>query len=358
MFTCENPPSDIKYDWKDVSLEAVISLEAISMISADVGYVGGRSNASIMKVSTQLGNGNFGDTLIYQPENGWFYQEYELEDTSNIKPILYNTNDGGNSWKPITTPFKLGITDMQFITKDVGYVVTEKEGVYKTSDGGQTWTKLLGNIMHYYYGLTSTNPFHAVSFIDEKKGFVYGDESTGNVLFSTSDGGKSWNCISYNYPSGITGKYLTLFTDLEKLMFFSSSDTGYVVDNSVLFKTSDMGKNWDIIHNLESENASKVFFINPSTGYIIDLHLVTKDGGKTWSSNNDIDFYGDNIILLEEKEFFYLSNGSILKKNIGHSESQLMTLEKDNFIKKLVFPSNNVGYAIGKESTILKYERK
>lgn len=143
---------------------------------------------------------------------------------------------------------------MQFITEDVGYVATENEGFYKSSDSGSCWTQLIENNVFYYNGITYGDPFSSVCFINEAKGFVYGDRFHPDILFSSRDGGNSWKCMSIEYPPGIDGKHPMLFIDLEKLIFFNDCDAGYAVNNFILYKTTDLGENWKPIHDIGSND--------------------------------------------------------------------------------------------------------
>lgn len=355
LFSCERTPTSIDYDWKDVSLENNLEIASIHMLDDETGYVAGDANSGIINSSSHQ-SFPFGDTLIYEAGNGLFYNIIEIEDGKFPEPVLYKTTNGGESWQAIETPFKTGVMDMQFINENIGYITAYDDGVYKTIDGGQNWIKLLENIMHTIHGDNYTNPFTYVCFIDENKGFLYSDDINGTALFSTRDGGQSWKCISIEYAPNMVGKHPTLFTRLEKLIFFNNSDTGYAVDNSELYKTTDMGETWELIHDLGSNDPSTVYFTSSQTGYLTALQLVTIDGGITWS-HDDFKLHGNNLVLIDEKEFYYTDYERIIKKYVGERERHFMTMETDTYIYDLFFPSEKVGYAIGAESTILKHVR-
>ncbi len=246
LISCEKQESPT-YEWKDISLHRNVGLKSICMLNDQVGYVGG---ASFIKIKKKIfHSAGFGDTLIYAPDNGWFYHEYEFGPDQDPNPVLYKTSNGGLSWQEIETPFVISIRDMQFINENVGYVISEGEGVYKTTDGGKTWTKILGDCIHYYSG-SNADAFNNLCFIDENNGFVYEGPVMNSIdlLFSTHDGGESWKCLSIEYPGGITGTYPTLFNDLNKVICFNSSDTAYIInEKSELYRTNDLGEHWEKI---------------------------------------------------------------------------------------------------------------
>jgi photosystem II stability/assembly factor-like uncharacterized protein len=97
--------------------------------------------------------------------------------------VLYRSNDGGQSW------FQ---TSAAHIQADNTYVVdpshawatdTQSGQLSSTSDGGNHWF------------LTSTTAYHlnALSFIDDQNGWGV----TSSQLLQTTDGGKTWQQISY-----------------------------------------------------------------------------------------------------------------------------------------------------------------
>lgn len=355
-FSCKKPNSSDNYNWKDISINRSIALKTLYMVDDDVGFVGGSSNIEIINIINHLGNGTFGDTLVYYPDNDDFYREYEFNNNGIDEPILYKTIDGGISWQEILTPFKIGIKDMQFLTGNVGYVATEGEGVYKTTDGGKSWIKVIENIIHYYDGNVYINPFNSICFVDVNTGFVYDNTQNSNVLFSTCDGGSSWRCISISYPPNLSGSYPSLFDELNNVMFFNNTDTGYVVNGSELYKTVDLGINWEKIYVSKSSNKLNVFFVTPQIGYIPDYKLYTKDGGITWQTDNSL-IPAENMFIIEQNEFYYVSNGEIVKKVANDPKTYYMTKEIDKPVYELFFPSVNVGYAIGVSSLVLKYNR-
>ncbi len=357
LFSCEKTPSSYNYEWKDISLYKNLALKTIYFLDNEIGYIGGASNIRIAQTINHFALGGFGDTLIYLPNNKLFYSEYIFEEDQVFSPVLYKTSNGGLNWHGINTPFKIGISNMQFIDENVGYVATIGEGVYKTTDGGISWDKLLENTIHYYNGLVISDPFNSVCFVDKNKGFVFGTNNNYGILFSTINGGQTWECLSIKYPQNIHGQYPTLFNDLNKVTFFNSSDTGYIVNNHDLYKTPDFGKNWEKIYSSESIRDQTVYFTSPQIGYLTYINLNTEDGGKTWFLNN-FGLHGNNLILINQKEFYYLDNGSIRRELVGEDREYFMTTERDKYIIDLFFPSDNVGYAIGIEGTVLKYSRK
>ncbi len=84
---------------------------------------------------------------------------------------------------------------------------------------------------------------------------------------------------------------------------------------------------------------------------------MTRDGGATWTADS-IWIRKENLVLIDNKEFYYLAGGKIFTRFAGEERDYVMTKERNKYITDLCFPSDNVGYAVGNEGTVLKYLRK
>lgn len=354
-YSCENKNEDNNYDWQRISNDvASTSLESIYMVDEEIGYIGGNSHINVIEETYSINTGGFADSVLVTP-NKYFNIFYTFEDTFHVTPILYKTKNGGKSWQSISTPFRIKVSDLYFVNKNVGYVITKSEGVYKTTDGGEHWVKVLGNLVHYYYNATYENPFKSLIFFDERNGLVYDNTGTSDIVAKTKDGGKSWDIISLSYPQNIAGKYPTIFNSLERIIFPTLSDTGFAVNNGELYRSTDEGDSWNKIY-VSSSNYLNIVFTSSNVGYMPDKGLVTYDGGITWSASEKKIPLGQNMLSVNNEEFYFLYDGEIFKGILGNRASR-MTLEINTLVKDLFFPSEQTGYAIG-ESIILKYTKK
>jgi Secretion system C-terminal sorting domain len=113
-----------------------------------------------------------------------------LSDQSYTKPAkLLRTRDSGNSWQASSIPntinndaFKIVSFDSLSVIVHI-YTITDTSVLYKTTDGGKSWTKKLqvpniGNL----------------GFFDKKNGILVGAEE--NLVALTSDGGETWKVDS------------------------------------------------------------------------------------------------------------------------------------------------------------------
>ena len=121
-----------------------------------------------------------------------------------IRNGLLVSNDGGESWDVLEGG--MAGRDLYFVNADTGFVVGD--GIYRTTDGGRTWTEVLGDPGYR---------FNAVHFANASSGLAVG---LLGLIFHTRDGGLTWES-----QASSTGN--TLWD-----VFLTSSDDGWVVGHS------------------------------------------------------------------------------------------------------------------------------
>jgi photosystem II stability/assembly factor-like uncharacterized protein len=99
--------------------------------------------------------------------------------------LVKKSADEADSWhiSNVKGDFFRGI---DFPSADIGYVVGEYGSVYKTTDKGDSWTLMRAANSIF---ADETKLFRDIVFADENSGLILG---TGNLMFSTYDGGKTW----------------------------------------------------------------------------------------------------------------------------------------------------------------------
>lgn len=178
--------------------------------------------------------------------------------------------------------------DVFFTSPDVGYVANGPDStIYKTTDGGETWTESL---------VREGTFFRALLFTNERHGFA-GNLGTGlsdvitdpNVLYETKDAGGTWapvTAITGDAPSGICN--LTALDDGTHLFA-----VGRANGPSHLITSKDGGATWvskDVTTTLRM--LIDAHFSSPTEGILAGMGtgasstctiVRTTDGGATFS---------------------------------------------------------------------------
>ncbi len=218
---------------------------------------------------------------------------------------LYETFDGGTSWKAMTTfsgPFPKGICNLNILDKDHIYGSGRVGGpcfFIKTEDGGKTWSS---QNLNDKLGMLIDVNFHSV-----KEGFLFGGnsastESERSVILATTDGGKTWQqrfiskdtmemCWKVSFPSAKVGYVSVLGYDA----------------HSTFIKTIDGGKTWNEYKLIEYGYETKgIGFINDNVGWVGGERgtlpvMKTLDGGKTWKPDYSLGPYVNRFRFINGK---------------------------------------------------------
>jgi photosystem II stability/assembly factor-like uncharacterized protein len=194
------------------------------------------------------------------------------------------TRDGAASWSPLTAGlatrspkhFTFAPSDPNIVYAGSNNYVGSA-GVFKSTDGGQTWSnKSLGNPGIYVWTL-DVDPNDANT--------IYADTS-GLGLFKSTDGGDSWLPVNEGLPANASiGAVVVDPYD---------SNTVYVAltGGPGVFKSTDGGNHWsqklggiplgDETLTLDPQNSQIIYLGTASQGV-----FKSTDGGETWHTIND-----------------------------------------------------------------------
>lgn len=146
-----------------------------------------------------------------------------IHETVIANPTFWNANDAVHL-RTIWDSSDIGtstILGLSFPSASIGFACGANGSIFKTTDGGNTWTKQGSGVQYDIF---------SIDFINVNTGFACGE--LGTVLLTTN-GGSSWTVID----SGVT-------VDL-KSIFFKTTSIGYAVgaDGTILTSTNG-GLSW------------------------------------------------------------------------------------------------------------------
>ncbi|MBD3224304.1 MAG: T9SS type A sorting domain-containing protein [Caldithrix sp.] len=157
-------------------------------------------------------------------------------------------------------PTGFNLDAIEVVSSSIIFTGGEAGILYKFSDIDQTWSQI---------GVPIPLNIKNISFLNEKEGFISGYFGSNMLLFSTDNGGESWNDITPSENNHLA-------------FYFQDKDIGWAVIDSVLLRTNDGGTNWSFIS--KAAPFSQIFFFNNGHGLAIhkDKFYYSYDIGKSW----------------------------------------------------------------------------
>lgn len=233
---------------------------------------------------------------------------------------MYKSTDGGKTWSFI------GLEQTHIISwilvnptnPNVVYVAAlghlfapnAERGVFKTTDGGKTWKKILFVDDSTGASTMAMDPSHpnvvyATMWQMSRAhwGFSSGGPSSG--IFKSTDGGAHWTNITHSpgLPTGIFGKVGIAVAPSSPNTLYALIQAEYQGQAGGLFRSTDGGRHWSLANN-SMDITQRAFyysnvFVDPTDANTIYLPnaglFVSHDAGKTLAGLHPP--HGDNHVL-------------------------------------------------------------
>src|SRR5437660_1582640 len=251
--------------------------------------------------------------------------------------------------------------------------VSVGDGVYKSIDGGENWTNV---------GLKDSEEIAKI-LVDPKDGnSVYAcatghlwDDNDERGVYKTSDGGKTWGKVLAG-PNGSTGCGLIAMSPLAPRTIFASlwdfRRQGWTFRSggpgSGLYVSTDGGEHWTDLNDTNSKGLPEkpwgrvAVAVAPSKPNVVYANIESKkgalfrsdDGGKTWNREDASrfviwrPFYFGNLTVdpKDENKIFKPDLLLLLSVNGGRSFSAVSQAAHGDFHDVWIDPSNsNIVYA-------------
>lgn len=194
--------SGVNWNYHNPVINPSISYKNFQFVNKDLGYLIGFDGTYSRVFKTIDGGEVFFSqyTILNQiMDDIKFYDSlYGYVSIGNILggPNLIRTTNGGTSWQGYNLGNILGYYKIDIIDRNIAYVA--ERGVFKTTNGGDTWTDL----QNLYLSATG------IKFINANSGFIISQGGNNFNLYITTNGGVNWRYsnIGSNYP--LFGIYL------------------------------------------------------------------------------------------------------------------------------------------------------
>ena len=253
-------------------------------ITASVGAVAiQQSNPSVVWVGTGEGNPrnslNGGYGVFKTLDGGKTWMSMGLEKTRHIHKILIDPTDPNTVYVgAIGAPWG----------------AHEERGVYKTTDGGKNWRRILfsnntSGVADMVMDPKNPNKIIAALWDHKRDPWFFKSGGAGSGLYMTYDGGENWKKLSEKegLPKGELGR-------IGLAIAASKTDVIYALIESkknALYKSTDGGSQWKMVNDKEDIGNRPFYysdiFVDPQNEnrvYSVFTYVnVSEDGGKSFT---------------------------------------------------------------------------
>ena len=247
--------------------------------------------------ANQFRYGSIGDFGVYTKNPDIIYVgtgESQLRNSVSWGDGVYKTTDGGKTWT------HLGLTEARHISRvhihpddpNVVWVASmghafgpsPDRGVFKTTDGGKTWTKVLykndgAGVIDLEYNPTNPDELFAAVWEFDRKAWFAKTGGPDSGLWHSTDGGETWEDITGNpgLPEGQYGRIGLAMSPADGKRVYALIDQE---TQSGLYRSDDNGKTWRFV----SGNAD----ITPRPFYYMNVVVDPQNADHVWAPVNKI----------------------------------------------------------------------
>lgn len=217
---------------------------------------------------------------------------------------LYKSKDGGTTWN------KLGFDKSEHIANiavnpnnsDEVYVAvlgalwsdSDERGVYKSSDAGATWTKILyvdqrTGCADFVMDPNDPNTLYASMWEFRRTGWSFESGGDKSALYKSTDAGATWNKIHNGFPEGKLGRLGIAVAPSDSNILYTVIEAEEASKKG-LYRSNDAGNNWEQLNNDFGITVRPFYFsrivVDPrNPDVVVKAGLsgsISRDGGKTF----------------------------------------------------------------------------
>ncbi len=249
------------------------------------------------------GNISHGDGVYKSTDGGDTWKYVGLRATQSISTVIVHPEDADTVWVGALGPV---------------YSFGPDRGVYKTTDGGESWKKILfesdqAGAIDIVLDPNDSNVLYAATWDGWRTGYSLNSGGPGSKIWKSTDGGENWTDISGapGLPGGTIGKVGLAVSPVD-------SNRVYAIVESLeggIFSSDDAGKSWKLINDDRNVRQRAWYysqiFAHPKekeTIFVLNVSMYrSTDGGKSLrrvgtphSDNHDLWINPENPDIMVE----------------------------------------------------------
>lgn len=232
-----------------------------------------------------------------RPDTVWVGTgEVWVRNSVSVGSGIYRTTNGGDKWefKGLEKSERIGRILIDPSNPDIVYAAvlgalwgdSEDRGVYKTSDGGKNWTKLLyvnPSTGCADMAMDPLNPsvIYASMWDFRRKADTFRSGGPGSALYKSTDGGATWNKIHNGLPNGTLGRIAVAISPIAPHILYALVES----DKSALYRSADQGASWEKMSD-QTMAGDRPFYYSLLVPDPVEADRIYKPGTTLWVSSN------------------------------------------------------------------------
>jgi photosystem II stability/assembly factor-like uncharacterized protein len=259
---------------------------------------------------------------------------------------VYRSIDAGKTWTHLglENTRHIGRVRVHPTNPDVAYVAalgslwapSPDRGVYKTTDGGRTWSKVLyvdtlTGVVDLAMDPSNPDVLYAAAYQRLRRAWGFNGGGPGSAIYKTADGGRTWTKLANGLPGGDKGRIgLAVAASNPRVL---NAIIEHATEGGV-YRTEDAGATWAKVNPLDPRPMYySHIFIDPNNDKRVYVLAVTyyksDDGGKTFrrmphAPTYDVGTKGDfHTMWIDPKnsDHFFLGSDGGLHETWDQGES-------------------------------------
>jgi photosystem II stability/assembly factor-like uncharacterized protein len=231
--------------------------------------------------------------------------EYDIRGNVSHGDGVFKTTDGGKTWTYVGLAEVRQISRVRVDPRDPNVVYVgalghvwapnPERGVYKTTDGGKTWRKILfrndsTGVSDLVLDPSDPSTIYAAFWQAGRTPWTLVSGGAGSGIFKSTDGGETWTELTRNpgLPSGILGNIGLAVSPAKPTRVWALVEA----ESGGVFRSDDGGKTWTKLNDDRRLRQRAWYytkiFADPkdeNTVYVLNVGFYrSTDGGKTFKS--------------------------------------------------------------------------